>query len=108
VNCEQEGLVVGRSIPSAETLRQIFSVLQLPPDPKTLQIGVGLGYASAVLAHVARQVIGIEKVASLASAAKDKLNNLNLANVVIHQGDGRDGAPQEAPFDIIVVTTPQY
>jgi type IV pilus assembly protein PilB len=106
VNCEQEGLVVGRSIPSAETLRKIFSVLRLPPDPKILQIGVGLGYASAVLAHVARQVIGIEKVTSLANAATDKLSSLNLANVVIHQGDGCDGAPQEAPFDIIVVTTP--
>lgn len=34
VSCEREGLVVGRSIPSTETLRHIFSVLTLPPKPQ--------------------------------------------------------------------------
>lgn len=106
VNCEQDGLVVGRSIPSTETLRHIFSVLKLTANPKILQIGVGLGYTSAVLSHVASQVIGIEKSASLADVAMEKLSKLNLGNVVIYHGEGCDGAPQEAPFDIIVVSTP--
>jgi len=106
VSCEREGLVVGRSIPSTETLRHIFSVLTLPQNPNVLQAGVGLGYASAVLSLVAHKVIGIEKNASLADAAMEKMSSLNLDNVLIHHGDGQDGAPQEAPFDIIVVATP--
>ena len=107
VTCEQDGLVVGRSIPSTETLRHIFSVLKLPlKSPKILQIGVGLGYTCAVLAHFAHQVIGIEKSAPMADAAMGKLGSLNLKNIMVYHGDGSDGAPQEAPFDIIIVATP--
>lgn len=106
VNSEQEGLVVGRSIPSAKTLQHIFSVLQLPPNPKVLQIGIGVGYTSAVLSHVATQVIGIEKSASLVDAAIENLSNLNIRNVVVHRGEGAEGSSQSAPFDIIVVSTP--
>ena len=106
VNCEQEGLVVGRSIPSAKTLQHIFSVLQLPPNPKILQIGLGVGYTSAVLSHVATEVIGIEKSASLANAAIENLSSLNIRNVIVRHGEGSEGSPQDSPFDIIVVSTP--
>lgn len=106
VNCEQEGLVVGRSIPSAKTLQHIFSVLQLPPNPKILQIGLGVGYTSAVLSHVATEVIGIEKSASLANAAMENLSSLNIRNVIVRHGEGSEGSPQDSPFDIIVVSTP--
>ena len=106
ITSEGAGLVVGRSIPSTETLRHIFSILTLPQSPKILQVGAGLGYASAVLSRMASQVIAIEKVVSLATAITEKAHKLGLANIIVRQGDGSGGAPQDAPFDLILVSTP--
>jgi type IV pilus assembly protein PilB len=100
------GFVVGRSIPSAENLRRMLSVVTLPANPRILQVGAGLGYGCAVLSRVARQVVAIEKIASLATAITDKLSSLGIRNVVVHQGDGSGGAPKDSPFDFILVSTP--
>ncbi len=106
ISHQDEGLVVGRSIPSTENLRHILSVAILPPRPKILQVGAGLGYACAVLSRVAEQVIAIERLASLTTAVSDKMLSLGLSNVVVRQGDGSGGAPEDSPFDLILVSTP--
>jgi type IV pilus assembly protein PilB len=98
--------VFGRSIPSTATLRHMLSVVTWPPHPQILQIGAGLGYAAAVLSRVASKVVAIEKSASLAAAIKDKVRTLGLKNVTVRQRDGTQGSPVEAPFDIILVSTP--
>ncbi|WP_438952080.1 ATPase, T2SS/T4P/T4SS family [Porticoccus sp.] len=106
ISCEDGSLVAGKSIPTSETLKQIFSVLTLPDHPGVLHVGAGLGYPCAVLAKIANRVVGIEKIASLADAAMEKINRLKLKNVIVLNGEGAEGAPQFAPFDIIMVTTP--
>ena len=103
---QDEGLVVGRSIPSTENLRHMLSAAILPPNPRILQVGAGLGYACAVLSRVARQVVAIEKIPSLATAITNKMSSLGLKNVLVRQGDGSGGAPEESPFDLILVSTP--
>lgn len=107
INCEDPQLVAGHSIPSSNVLHQIFSILSFPVNPKVLHVGAGLGYACAVLAQVASQVIGIEKDPSMADAAMDRLSKLKLGNVRVISGNGEEGAPQFAPFDIIIVSTPK-
>jgi len=106
INCENGSLVAGESIPTTEVLKQIFSVLTLPNHPRVLHVGAGLGYPCAVLAKIASKVVGIEKVASLADAAMDKLSQLQLKNVIVLHGEGEEGSAQFSPFDIIMVTTP--
>ncbi|TNE82783.1 MAG: methyltransferase domain-containing protein, partial [Gammaproteobacteria bacterium] len=107
INCDDPQLVAGHSIPTTKVLRQIFSVLSFPVNPKILHVGAGLGYACAVLARVASQVVGIEKDPAIADAAMDRLSDLKLSNVMVIHGDGAEGAPQQALFDIIIVSTPQ-
>ncbi|MCK5344522.1 MAG: hypothetical protein KAR20_14010, partial [Candidatus Heimdallarchaeota archaeon] len=106
INSDQSHLVVGQSIPSTETLRQFFSILKLRGRSKVLHIGAGLGYASAVLSTISKKLIAIEKVHSLAVVARENIYNLGINNVEVIEGDGSQGAPEEAPFDIIVVSTP--
>lgn len=106
IKSEAAGLVVGRSIPSAETLRNILSVLTIPPSPSILQIGAGLGYLTAILGKIAHRVIAIEKVASLAKASSNNVARYQLHHVTIRQGEGEFGAPQDGPFDIIIISTP--
>jgi protein-L-isoaspartate(D-aspartate) O-methyltransferase len=81
------------------------------PDPgsRVLEIGTGCGYQAAVLAVLAREVVTIEIVASLAREAAERLAALGYANVRVRHGDGHRGAPDVAPFDaILVAAAPEH
>jgi protein-L-isoaspartate(D-aspartate) O-methyltransferase len=67
-----------------------------------LEIGAGSGYAAAVMSRLAAEVIGIERHAGLADAARDRLARLGYTNVEIHHADGTLGWPERAFFDAIV------
>lgn len=73
-------------------------------NDKALEVGTGSGYQAAVLSRLVESVYSIEIVAELAERAKSVLNGLGYANVVVQQGDGYKGWPEEAPFDIVLVT----
>ena len=69
-----------------------------------LEIGTGSGYQAAVLSRLAATVRSIELVEPLARAAQAALRELGYANVQVRIGDGYQGWPEAAPFDVIVVT----
>ena len=71
---------------------------------KVLEIGTGSGYQAAVLAEITDKVFTVEIVPELAKEAADRLKKLGYKNIVCKSGDGYEGWPEEAPFDIIVVT----
>jgi protein-L-isoaspartate(D-aspartate) O-methyltransferase len=73
------------------------------PADKVLEIGTGSGYAAAVLGRMAAAVWTIERQATLAETARDRLSRLGADNVHVHLGDGTLGLPGEAPFDAIIV-----
>jgi protein-L-isoaspartate(D-aspartate) O-methyltransferase len=69
-----------------------------------LDIGVGSGYQTAVLAALAgaENVFGVEIRGELAAEAAARLAALGL-EVAIRVGDGGYGWPEKAPFDAVVV-----
>ena len=71
---------------------------------RALEVGVGSGYQSAVLAGLCKQVYGIEILEPLATAASERLATLGYKNVAVRCGDGYQGWPEHAPFDVILVT----
>ncbi|HVF36914.1 MAG TPA: protein-L-isoaspartate(D-aspartate) O-methyltransferase [Sphingomicrobium sp.] len=71
-------------------------------DSKVLEIGAGSGYAAAVIGQIARQVIAIERHHELVRLADERMRRLGYDNVVIVEGDGTLGCPEQAPFDAIV------
>src|SRR5687767_9236385 len=77
-------------------------LLTLKPTDRVLEIGVGSGYQTAVLAELAAKVIGIERIASLADQAQTRLNTLGYANIAIHVADGSAGYASCAPYDAIL------
>ena len=79
-------------------------LLDLTPNEKVLEIGTGSGYQSAVLSRVCKQVYSIEIVPELARSAAERLKSLGYDNVIVREGDGYRGWPEEAPFDAIIVT----
>jgi len=81
----------------------ICQALALKGGERVLDVGSGSGYSTAVLAHLAGEVIGIERHASLAEGARRVLDRLGIENARLLVGDGSRGLPERAPFDAIAV-----
>jgi protein-L-isoaspartate(D-aspartate) O-methyltransferase len=79
-------------------------VAELTGAEKVLEVGTGSGYQTAVLARLARKVYSVEVNAHLHDRARVILNSMGLRNVNLRVGDGSDGWPEEAPFDVVMVT----
>ncbi len=78
--------------------------LELRDGDRVLEVGTGCGYQTAVLAELAATVYTVERLAALASMARQTLDASGYTNVVGRVGDGTLGWPDEAPFDAIIVT----
>jgi protein-L-isoaspartate(D-aspartate) O-methyltransferase len=83
--------------------RMIDVVRPRPPD-RALEIGTGYGFQTALLAQLADRVVSIERWASLAETARANLERAGISNAEVRVGDGWLGAPDAAPFDVIVVS----
>jgi protein-L-isoaspartate(D-aspartate) O-methyltransferase len=71
---------------------------------RALEIGTGSGYQAAVLAEITEKVYTIEIVPELAKESTERLRKLGYKNIISKSGDGYQGWPEYAPFDIIIVT----
>jgi protein-L-isoaspartate(D-aspartate) O-methyltransferase len=94
----------GQTISQPWIVASMTALLELQPDDLALEVGTGSGYAAAVLSRCCREVVTIERHASLAEQAQEVLQELGYDNVEVRRGDGSRGAPDRAPFDGISVT----
>ncbi len=94
----------GQTISQPYMVAIMTEALELEPADKVLEIGTGSGYQTAILARLAAQVYTVEKFASLASAAEERLRGMAFTNVEFRTGDGSGGWPEHAPYQGIVVT----
>jgi len=74
-----------------------------------LEIGVGSGYQTAVLALLCAQVFAVDIVTALVDKARLHLGEAGCQNVTLAASDGSCGWPEHAPYDIIIISaaTPQ-
>lgn len=79
-------------------------VAALRGNEHVLEVGTGSGYQTVVLAHLAAEVYSIECIQELHLRAGATLAALGLTNCFLRSGDGSEGWPEAAPFDVIVVT----
>ena len=71
---------------------------------RVLEIGTGYGFQTALLAHLATEVVSIERHADLAEAARANLRDAGITNAEVFVGDGWEGWSERAPYDAIVVS----
>lgn len=74
------------------------------PGDRALEVGTGSGYQAAVLGELVQEVFSIEIIPDLAERAEKVLAESGYDNVEVRQGDGYQGWPEKAPFDIILIT----
>lgn len=96
IGCEQ-------TISQPYIVALMIEALQLEGGERVLEIGAGSGYAAAVLAEIASEVVTIERIPALADRARATLAALGIRSVEVRAGDGSLGCPEHAPFDAIVV-----
>lgn len=94
----------GQTISQPYTVAYMCQALGLAGSERVLEIGTGSGYGAAVLSRLAEEVYTVERIPSLAEAARERLERLGFSNVSVHVANGTLGLPREAPFDGIVVT----
>ena len=100
-----ENFLIGqnRVILEPRTLAKLLDALNINNDELVLDIGMGLGYSSAVISLLAEVVIGVEDDSSLASEAEEILSEIGVDNVVVQVSKLEDGAPEHGPYDVIIL-----
>ncbi|HEY5225248.1 MAG TPA: methyltransferase domain-containing protein [Methylovirgula sp.] len=93
----------GQTLSEPWLVARMIEALAVLPHHRVLEIGTGSGYATAILAELAQEVISIERFQSLAIAAELRLQNLGLANAAVVFGDGLSVPRDAGPFDRILV-----
>jgi protein-L-isoaspartate(D-aspartate) O-methyltransferase len=82
----------------------MVAALGLTGGERVLEVGTGLGFQTAILARLARQVVSIERLADLAAQARANLAAAGVGGVTVVVGDGTLGVPEHAPYQAIVVS----
>ncbi|MDR2165724.1 MAG: protein-L-isoaspartate(D-aspartate) O-methyltransferase [Zoogloeaceae bacterium] len=84
--------------------RMIEALLGARPGlGKTLEIGTGCGYQTAVLGKLTRDVYSVERIAPLLARAEQHLKRIPGVSARLRHADGSIGFPEAAPFDSIIV-----
>lgn len=78
--------------------------LELEGKERTLEIGTGSGYQTAVLAELSEAVYTVERIEPLLERAKETLYELGYANIFFKVFNGTFGWSEQAPYDAIIVT----
>ncbi len=104
---EDTALPIGNN----QTISQPYMVARMSellledgPLDKVMEIGTGSGYQTAVLSQMVERIFSVERIKVLQDRAKERLQALNLRNVVFRWGDGWEGWPALAPYNGIIVT----
>jgi type IV pilus assembly protein PilB len=100
-------LVLGRSIPPTNAVSEILHHTDVHPEHNVLQVGTGAGYVAALLCKLAAQVVTMENNPAIARLAQSRFNKLGLANLVMRELDGSEGAGDLGPYDRILVSSPR-
>jgi protein-L-isoaspartate(D-aspartate) O-methyltransferase len=93
----------GQTMPEPILVARMIEALEPAPGLRILEIGTGSGYATAILAQIAREVLSIERFQSLAGEAAARLERLGIGNARIVWGDGLALPPEAGLFDRILI-----
>ena len=80
---------------------KLLTQAQVRAADHVLLIGAAGGYAAAVLALLARDVVAVESDPALATLARTALSA--YSNVELIEADLATGAPKQAPYDLLFV-----
>jgi protein-L-isoaspartate(D-aspartate) O-methyltransferase len=85
----------------------MLELLDLAPGMKVLEIGTGTGYNAALVTEIVGDqglVVTVDVAEDVVDQTRRLLDRAGYPGIHVLVRDGFDGAPEDAPFDRIVVT----
>jgi protein-L-isoaspartate(D-aspartate) O-methyltransferase len=100
-----EDIAIGadRSLMEPMALAKLVQLAEIEADDHVLHIGCGTGYATAVLAALAKSVIAIDADEAFVDAAVANLARLGIENTQIRKAAHAAGWSDGQPYDAILV-----
>ena len=93
----------GRVMLEPRTLGKMLDALDVQPSHVVLDVACGLGYSTAILAHMCDFVVAVEDDEARAQEAQSTLSELGIDNAAVMAGALTDGSEKSGPYDIIII-----
>ena len=93
----------GQTISQPYIVGMMVSALELRRTDRVLELGTGSGYQAAVLSLLAKEVVTIERIPSLADSAKQRLKAQGYSNVEVCPAGQELAWLPASPYDAIIV-----
>src|SRR5271168_1623842 len=93
----------GQTAPPPSIVAAMIETLDVKAGARVLEIGGGTGYASALLAQLAGQILSLERCQTLAVEAAERLAAFGVDNVEVAFADGLGFRAEGRAFDRILV-----
>ena len=94
----------GQTISQPYIVAAMTYAARVQAGDKALEIGTGSGYQAAILTYLGARVYTRERNPRLAAEARARLARLGYEAVEVIEGDGSEGYPPAAPYQVIMVT----
>ena len=93
----------GRHLMEPMVLARLLQAAAIEPGDVVLDVGAGIGYASAVAARLAATVVALESAEGLAAQANDRFQELGIDNAIVVTGPLTEGYAKQAPYNVILL-----
>lgn len=93
----------GRYLMEPVVFARMVEAAGIQATDTVLDVGCGPGYSTAILAHLAGAVIGLEEESDLVDTARGLMLDLEIDNAVLEQTKPTLGYPDQAPYEVIVI-----
>lgn len=102
--CDEDiSISEGRYLMEPAVLGRMIQALEPETEHVALTIGSGIGYNAAILSHLVSTVVALEEERELIDQAQARWDELSYCNVVGVIGPQNEGAPVNAPYDMIII-----
>lgn len=102
--CDEDiQIAQGRYLMEPAVLARMIQALEPSAEHVALTIGSGAGYNAAILSHLVSTVVALEEERALIDQAQASWDKLFYCNIVGVIGQQNEGAPVNAPYDIIII-----
>ena len=98
-----ESGVAKRYMLKPQVIAKLLQAAEIAATDKVLLVGSATGYAAALVARLAAKVTATESDAALVAKGTKILGQLGFTNVAMEAGAPMEGAPADAPYDVIVL-----
>lgn len=93
----------GRVVLEPRTFAKMLDALDIESGDVVLDIGCGLGYSTAILAHMADFVVAVEDSAAVVAEAQGNLSENGFDNAAVVEAPLHEGAAKSGPYDVILI-----